>query len=99
MIPMSNILYFLLRFVNRWTGNFWRYQKSQQAIVVTHNPNIPVNGAAEQIVHMDFKRGQIVCQSSGALQNIEIRGAVCDVMEGGREALRNRYYRISQALE
>lgn len=29
----------------------------------------------------------------------EIRDAICDVMEGGREALEGRYYRITKALE
>lgn len=71
----------------------------QQVIVVTHNPNIPVNGAAEQIVHLNFAGGQIHVNSSGALQDINIRKAVCDVMEGGSEALSNRYYRIFKALE
>ncbi len=75
-----------------------KLKKNQQSIVVTHNPNIPVNGAAEQIVYMDYKGGQIICQSAGALQKLEIRNAVCEVMEGGKEALQNRYYRISQAL-
>lgn len=28
-----------------------------------------------------------------------IRDAICDVMEGGREALESRYYRITKALE
>lgn len=73
-------------------------KQDQQVIVVTHNPNIPVNGAAEQIVEMRFVAGQIRTGSMGALQRQEIRRAVCDVMEGGKDALDKRYYRISRAL-
>jgi DNA repair ATPase RecN/histidinol phosphatase-like PHP family hydrolase len=73
-------------------------KQRQQLIVVTHNPNIPVNGAAEQIVEMRFYSGQIRIGSMGALQNAEIRRAVCEVMEGGKEALDKRYFRISRAL-
>jgi hypothetical protein len=73
-------------------------KQSQQVIVVTHNPNIPVNGAAEQIVEMLFTTGQIWVGATGALQRQEIRRAICDVMEGGKEALDKRYYRISRAL-
>jgi len=73
-------------------------KNKQQVIVVTHNPNIPVNGGAEQIVIMEFAGGQICSSLSGALQKNSIRTAVCEVMEGGRVALANRYYRIAQAL-
>jgi DNA repair ATPase RecN len=73
-------------------------KRDQQVIVVTHNPNIPVNGAAEQIVEMRFVMGQIRTGSMGALQRQEIRRAVCEVMEGGKDALDKRYYRISRAL-
>jgi|SRR5690625_70387 len=76
-----------------------KIKKKQQVIIVTHNPNIPVNGAAEKIVRMQFTNGQIYVAESGALQDKTIREAVCDVMEGGKEALSNRYYRIFKALE
>lgn len=76
-----------------------KIKKKQQVIIVTHNPNIPVNGGAEKIVQMHFGNGQIYVDESGALQDKAIREAVCDVMEGGKEALSNRYYRIFKALE
>lgn len=74
-------------------------KKNQQIIVVTHNPNIVVNTNSEQVVHMDFAGGEINATHAGALQNYEIRDAICEVMEGGREALESRYYRITKALE
>ena len=67
--------------------------------MVTHNPNIPVNGGAEQIVVMDFANGQIYVRSVGALQERIIRNDVCEIMEGGQKALENRYFRISKALQ
>ncbi|MGM9986440.1 MAG: TrlF family AAA-like ATPase [Bacillaceae bacterium] len=74
-------------------------KKKQQIIVVTHNPNIPVNGSAEMIIHLNFAGGMIRVNAAGALQDKKVRKAVCDVMEGGSEALSNRYYRIFKALQ
>lgn len=75
------------------------FKNDQQVIVITHNPNIPVNAAAENIVQMNFAGGQIQQKLNGALQNTNVREAICDVMEGGKDALDKRYYRISKALE
>ena len=47
---------------------------------------------------MEYRGGEINASHSGALQKLEIRDAICEVMEGGREALDARYYRISKAL-
>ena len=52
-----------------------------------------------QVIHMEFAGGEINASHSGALQDFEIRDAICDVMEGGREAFESRYYRITKALE
>lgn len=71
----------------------------QQVIIVTHNPNIPVNGAAEQIIHLSISNGNIQNETEGALQNMDIRQAICKVMEGGKTALDNRYHRISKVLQ
>lgn len=69
-----------------------------QIIVATHNPNIVVNANAEWIVNLDFKNGQIQNVHYGALQDHAIRDAICEVMEGGKDALEKRYYRIFKAL-
>ena len=66
----------------------------RQIIVVTHNPNIVVNGDAEMVHALAFDRGQCVVSQSGSLQEEVIREEVCRVMEGGREAFRNRYRRL-----
>ena len=66
----------------------------RQIIVVTHNPNIVVNGDAEMIHALAFDGGQCVVKQSGSLQEEAIRDEVCRVMEGGREAFRRRYRRL-----
>lgn len=43
------------------------FKEKQQIIIVTHNPNIPVNGAAENIIQMKFAGGQILTSTNGAL--------------------------------
>lgn len=74
-------------------------KKRQQIILVTHNPNIVVNTNSEQITQLDYVNGQIITACAGALQSHDVRDAICEVMEGGKEALEKRYYRIFKALQ
>ena len=72
----------------------------RQIIVVTHNPNIVVNGDAEMLYVLDFQNGQCRVAQKGSLQERAVREEVCNVMEGGREALDSRYRRLrSKALD
>ncbi|MCP9469931.1 MAG: hypothetical protein NNA31_08025 [Nitrospira sp.] len=66
----------------------------RQLIVVTHNPNIVVNGDAEFVAAMDFLNGQCRVAQSGCLQEREVRAEICRVMEGGEQAFRQRYRRL-----
>ena len=68
----------------------------RQIIVVTHNPNIVVNGDAEMLHALDFVAGQCRVVQSGSLQEDAIREEVCRVMEGGREAFERRYRRLGR---
>ena len=68
----------------------------RQLIVVTHNPNIIVNGDAEMLHALDFNRGQCTVAQSGSLQKGDMREEVCRVMEGGREAFERRYRRLGK---
>ena len=68
----------------------------RQIIVVTHNPNIVVNGDAEMLHALDFHQEQCVVAQSGSLQDKEMREEICRVMEGGREAFDRRYRRLGQ---
>ena len=74
-----------------------RENKSRrQIIVVTHNPNIVVNGDAEMLHALDFVAGQCKVVQSGSLQDKSMREEVCRVMEGGREAFERRYRRLGR---
>lgn len=68
----------------------------RQLIIITHNPNVVVNGDAELVHVMEFGRGQCYVQQSGALQEAELRNAVCRVMEGGHEAFSRRWKRLGE---
>ncbi len=66
---------------------------NRQIIVVTHNPNIVVNGDSEYVIALE-DRGQINPVASGALQEVSVRKNVCEIMEGGELALMQRYKRM-----
>lgn len=77
-----------------------RANKSRrQIIVVTHNPNIVVNGDSELVIPMEFKNGEIHSVDAGGLQQRAVREKICAVMEGGKDALRQRYKRILEDME
>ena len=71
-------------------------KQRRQIIVVTHNPNIVVNGDAELVLVLDSRNGQTYVVEQGGLQEQPIRDEICRVMEGGREAFELRYRRIGQ---
>lgn len=71
-------------------------KKRRQIVVVTHNPNIVVNGDSEFIASFDFQTGHTVISQSGGLQEDDVREEICAVMEGGRAAFEERYQRIGR---
>ena len=66
----------------------------RQLIVVTHNPNIVVNGDAELVLALDYQKGQSIITHQGSLQENNLREEICRIMEGGREAFARRYRRM-----
>lgn len=70
----------------------------RQLIIITHNPNVVVNGDAELVHLMEFGRGQCYVKQSGALQENELRNEVCRVMEGGHEAFSRRWKRLGEKV-
>lgn len=70
-------------------------KQRRQLIIVTHNPNIVVNGDAEMIYALDFN-SQCFISQSGSLQNQAMRNEVCNVMEGGKDAFERRYQRLGR---
>ncbi|MCG5513205.1 TrlF family AAA-like ATPase [Ectothiorhodospira shaposhnikovii] len=69
----------------------------RQLIIVTHNPNIVVNGDAELIHVLDFNH-QCHVKQTGSLQDKTMRREVCQVMEGGEEAFERRYQRLGREV-
>jgi len=70
-------------------------KRRRQVIVVTHNSNIVVNGDAELILALVARTGQTQIETSGSLQEKEVRKTICKVMEGGEKAFEQRYRRIA----
>ena len=66
-------------------------KQHRQVIVVTHNPNIVVNGNAELVLSLKVGGGQTRIGCHGGIQDQPVRDEICRVMEGGREALKRRY--------
>ncbi|MDW2113174.1 histidinol phosphatase [Vibrio sp. 1731] len=69
-------------------------KKRRQIIMVTHNPNIVVNGDAEFVNVLHFHAGQVQVLESGGLCEQTVRDHVCNIMEGGATAFDKRYNRL-----
>jgi DNA repair exonuclease SbcCD ATPase subunit len=65
-------------------------REAAQTIIATHNPNIPVLGDAEQVVHMDSDGTICFVRAAGQLTSPRIVDAITTIMEGGREAFARR---------
>jgi hypothetical protein len=74
-------------------------RERRQVIIVTHNANLVVNTDADQVIvasataHM-AGRLPAISYVAGGLENIDIRRQVCDVLEGGERAFRERAKRL-----
>jgi hypothetical protein len=67
----------------------------RQMIIVTHNPNIVVNGDSELVHVLKYEAGQVKTALQGGLEESDIRNEICIIMEGGRQAFDKRYKRIT----
>ena len=66
----------------------------RQVIIVTHNANIVVNGDAEMVLPLHVVCTETRIKQAASIQDIEVRGAICAVLEGGVQAFEQRYKRI-----
>jgi hypothetical protein len=67
----------------------------RQVIMVTHNSNLVINTDADQIIVAEAGQhpsGGLppISYAAGGLENATIRRAVCDILEGGEAAFRER---------
>ena len=82
---------------------FQRAKRRRQVIIVTHNANLVVNTDADQVIvarcgsHEPGKLPRMTYQSGG-LEEPAIREAVCAILEGGKDAFRERARRLRVSL-
>lgn len=78
---------------------FQAASERRQIIMVTHNANLVVNTDVDQVIVAScdsIEEGKLPRLSyvAGGLEDPGIRQAVCDVLEGGAEAFRERARRL-----
>lgn len=76
----------------------------RQVIMVTHNANLVINTDADQVIVATagpHPPGGLppISYVAGGLENSAIRKAVCDILEGGEEAFRERARRLRVRLD
>ncbi|WP_352764497.1 TrlF family AAA-like ATPase [Mesorhizobium sp. M0847] len=79
-------------------------KSKRQVIIVTHNANLVINTDADQIIVAEagpHPSGGLppITYVAGGLENAEIRKAVCDILEGGEAAFRERARRLRVRLD
>lgn len=76
----------------------------RQVIIVTHNANLVINTDADQIIVASagpHPSGGLppITYEAGGLESANIRKSVCDILEGGEAAFRERARRLRVRLE
>jgi hypothetical protein len=76
----------------------------RQVIMVTHNANLVINTDADQIIIASagsHPSGGLppITYVAGGLESADIRKTVCDILEGGEDAFRERARRLRVRLE
>ena len=85
-------------------GLFIEAKSNRQVIMVTHNANLVINTDADQVIvasagpHPGDGLPEIT-YASGGLEDAPIRKMVCDILEGGEHAFRERARRLRVRLE
>lgn len=66
----------------------------RQLIVSTHNANMVVTSAAENILVLEH--GEVIpkIEAEGTLQTAEVKANVCEILEGGEDAIKTRFRRL-----
>lgn len=78
-------------------------KQRRQIIIVTHNANLIVNADADQVIVAScgpHRPGQLpeISYSCGGLEDPDIRASVCDILEGGEDAFKERAKRLRVAI-
>ena len=80
-------------------ARFRKEKLRRQIIIVTHNANLIVNADADQVIVAScgpHDQGALpeISYESGSLEDAHIRAKVCDILEGGEQAFRERAKRL-----
>lgn len=79
-------------------------KSKRQVIMVTHNANLVINTDADQIIIAEVGQHQSgvlppISYVAGGLENNTIRTSVCEILEGGEKAFRERARRLRVRLQ
>lgn len=69
-------------------------KERRQLIISTHNANVVVTSAAENIIVLEHGDEVPSIEAEGTLQSVTVRDNVCEILEGGEEAITTRYRRL-----
>ncbi|WP_211229323.1 hypothetical protein [Nakamurella lactea] len=69
-------------------------KRKRQLIVSTHNSNVVVTSGSENIVVLEHGDSLPRIEAEGTLQRVEVKNNVCEILEGGEEAIKTRYQRL-----
>ncbi|TCH96993.1 ATP-binding protein [Roseococcus sp. SYP-B2431] len=80
-------------------ARFRNAKQRRQIIIVTHNANLIVNADADQVIVATcgpHRPGELpeISYVSGGLEDPNIRARVCDILEGGEHAFKERAKRL-----
>lgn len=84
-------------------GLFLTAKTRRQIIIVTHNANLVINTDADEIIIAESgisSAGSLpeIKYTTGGLEEENIRKAVCDILEGGEDAFKDRARRLRVRL-
>lgn len=83
---------------------FVQAKATRQVIMVTHNANLVINTDADQVIIAEAQHDGTgglprISYTSGGLESAVVRKAVCDILEGGDAAFKERARRLRVRLE
>ncbi|MDP1556013.1 MAG: hypothetical protein Q8L84_11195, partial [Hyphomonas sp.] len=80
-------------------GLFVQAKNKRQVILVTHNANLVINTDADQVIVASIGSNAgdglpPITYRAGSLDDADTRQSVCDILEGGERAFRERARRL-----
>ncbi len=80
--------------IHEIASDIWQAKSRRQIVFASHNANLVVNGDADLVVVFDYlvagEQTSGVVRAEGAIDDRDVREAIAEIMEGGRDAFRLR---------